>query len=250
MSELARLDTARGRILFGRLAVSILTLIIIGFAFPLSLPGLVTACLLFWIGDSLVQAAFRTQTVGVSFDPAAHANLRIEFSDDAIVEQGELRSRRWTWDAVRRLHLSSGHVIIELKGWDMIVLPGRLWPSPEERSTFVAELEARRLSSDTRMTTPSADEAEARVMLIEPVLITRISLAAAAFHLIFDAQLPFDAGPDRTAAFIGLGVALLGGAVTWWASGKAFRWLAERSASAALRTAWGLFLLLAAAFVL
>jgi hypothetical protein len=188
--------------------------------------------------------------VGASFDPAAHAEMRVEFSDDAIVEQSELRTRRWTWGAVRRLHLSSGHLIVELKGWDMIVLPDRLWPTSEERSAFVAELEARRLSGETRMTIPSAGEAEARVVLTEPVLVARICLAVAAFYLVFEGQLPFDGGADRSVAFVGLGVALLGAAIMWWASGKAYGWLTERSASAALRTAWGVYLLMAAAFIL
>ncbi len=250
VNELGRLDTARTRMLFARLALGIVTLLIVAYAFPYSFPGLITAALIIWVGDSLVQMAFRTQIVGISFDPAAHANTQIEFSEDAIVEQGELRTRRWTWDAVRRVHLSSGHVIVELKGWDMLVFPDRLWPTPEERSAFVAGLEARRLSGGTNRAIPSAGEAEARVMLTEPVLMARISLAVAAFHLIFEALLPFDPVADRSAAFAAVGIALLGGAILWWTSGKAFDRLAARSASAALRTGWGLFLLLAAAFTL
>jgi hypothetical protein len=251
IDELARLDTARGRLLFGRLAVSIVTLSVVAFAFPYSFPGLIVAGLLIWLGDFLVQTAFKTQTVGVSFDPEAHANARIEFTDDEIVEHGDLRTRRWTWDAVRRVHISPGHTIIELKGWDMIVLPDRLWPTQEERTAFRAELEARRRAGDTRRTIPSACEAEARVVLIEPVLLARISLVAAAFQLIFELSLPIDKTGDRSATFAtALGAALLGAAVLWWISGKAFSWLATRSPVAALRTGWGLFLLLTAALLL
>lgn len=250
VDELGRLDTARTRMLFARLALGIVTTLAVAWAFPYSFPGLITAALIIWVGDWLVQMAFRTQIVGISFDPAAHSNLRIEFSDDAIVEQGDLRTRRWTWDAVRRVHLSPGHVIVELKGWDMLVFPDRLWPTPEARSAFVAGLEARSLAGDASRTIPSAGQAEARVKLTEPVLMARISLAVAAFHLVFEALLPFVAGPDRSAAFAALGVALLAAAMLWWASGKAFERLAARSALAALGTAWGLFLLLAAAFAL
>lgn len=248
VAELARVDTARGRVLFARLAAGVAALILIAFAFPFSFPALVTAAMLIWFADMLVLSAFKTQTVGVSFDPAAHARNRIEFSDDSIVEQGELRARHWTWDAVRRVHLSSGHVVIELKGWDMIVLPNRLWPTPAERSAFVAELEARRRSSGTRMSIPSPAQAEARATLIEPVLLARVSLALAAFHLIFEVQLPF--GADRSAAYIALGIALLGGAIMWWTSGKAFDRLTARSPSASVQIAWLLFALLAMAFLL
>jgi hypothetical protein len=248
VGELARLDASRTRLLFARLALGIVTLLIVAYAFPYSVHGLLASCLLIWLGDSLIQAAFKTQTVGASFDPVAHSNLRVEFGDEAIVEQGELRTRRWTWDAVRRVHLSSGYVIVELKGWDMIVLPDRLWPTPEERKAFVAGLEARRLPGDTLTKVPGVGEAEARVLLVEPVLMARISLAVMAFHLAFEAQLPFPPGPDRTAAFIGLGIASLAGTIAWWASGHAFRRLAARSATAALRTAWTLLAVLAAAF--
>lgn len=248
VGELARLDTARTPILFARLALGIVTLVVVAYAFPYSLPGLLASCLLVWLGDSLIQMAFKTQTVGASFDPAAHSDSRIEFGDEAIVERSDLRTRRWTWDALRRIHLSPGHVVVELKGWDMIVLPDRLWRTPEERNAFLAELEARRLAGDTVTTIPAAREAEARAILVEPVLMARISLAVAAFHLIFEAQLPLPPGPDRSAGFIALGIASVGGAALWWASGKAFRWLARRSAAAALRTAWSLLSLLGAAF--
>jgi len=101
------------------------------------------------------------------------------------------------------------------------------------------------------MTIPSAGEAEARVVLTEPVLLARISLVVAAFQLIFETYLPIDKAGDRSAALAAaLGAALLGAAVLWWTSGKAFSWLAARSPSAALRTAWGLFLLLGAVFLL
>jgi hypothetical protein len=159
-----------------------------------------------------------------------------------------LRTRRWTWDAVRRVHSSSGYAIVELKGWDMLVFPNRLWATPEERESFVAEVEARSRAGDPHRAMPPTREADARLRLIEPVLLARIALAAAAAHLILEAQLPFPAGPDRSAAFAGAGLALLGAAIMWWVSGKAFERLAARSAAAALRTAWALFLLLAAAF--
>lgn len=249
VGEIARLDSARGRMLFVRLGVAIVTMIVVGFLFPYSFPGLIAACLLFWLGDMLVGAAFRTETVGVSFEPAAHAKARIEFGDDAIVERSDFRTRRWTWDAVRRVHLSAGHVVIELKGWDMIVLPDRLWATPAERSAFLAEVDARRLSGDTVETNVTAREAEARLLLIEPVLMARVTLAVAAFHLLFEAQLPFGSA-DRGAAFAALGLAAAGGALLWWASGKAFAWLAARSAAAALRTAWGLVGLFGATFAL
>ncbi len=250
MGELARLDTGRKPLLFARLAICIATIMIIGFAFPDSMIALFAFILLVWVGESVAQAAFKTQVIGTSFDPAAHAATQVEFSEEAIVEQGTYRTRRWTWAALRRVHLPSGYVVIELAGWDMIILPDRLWPTAEERSAFIAELNARQPASAIVSAPISTGEAVARVKLAEPILMARIALAVAVFQLIFEAQLSLGPEPGSSAIFIGLAAAIIGGAIAWWASDVVFRKLAEQSPSRALAAAWGLFAFLAAAFAL
>lgn len=248
--ELANLDDVRGRLLIGRLAVMVVTLALIAFLFPHSLPGLLTAALMIWLGDWLVRSAFATQSLGVSFDPEAHSNMRVEFSESGIAEESALRSRRWTWDAVRRLHLSPGHVVVELKGWDMIILPDRLWASPEERKMFVAELEARRLPGEMRTAIPSEREATAGVVLIEPVLLARIALSVAAYQLVFEGRVRAGTSLDPNGLYVTTALALVAAGLLWWISGAAFRALARRSVLAALRIARILLLLLTAVFVL
>ncbi len=250
MGELARQDKARSRLLFARLGVAIVMINVVGFAFPGAMAGLFIACALIWVADLLVVGLFQTQTVGVSFDPAAHASNRVEFSEEGLVEQGALRTRRWTWDSVRRVHLPPGYVVLEVTGWDMIVLPNRLWPSAADRGAFLAELEARRNVSEIPGTGLSPREAEASVMLVEPVLIARIFLAVEAWHYAFETQLTRLAEGDEGATLIALGLAMLAGTIAWLGSGYGFRWLAKRSPAKAIAVAWVLFALLAVQFTL
>jgi hypothetical protein len=209
-----------------------------------------SAILLFWLAEFLIQAAFKTELVGISFEPEAHGRTDVEFSDAGIVETGATRARRWAWDALRRVHLPKGHVILEFAGWDMIVLPDRLWPSADQRSAFVAELQSRQTASDTTPAATSPTEAVARLKLVEPILIARLFLAAEVFQRIFDALLPIGTRPDPSTSMIALGAAAIGAGIVWWASGRAFRWLAERSPERALAVAWGVIVVMAALFAL
>jgi hypothetical protein len=250
VGEIARQDKARARLLFARLAVAVVMVNVVGFAFPDAMAGLFLALVLIFVADLVVQGVFQTQTIGVSFDPAAHASNRLEFSEAGLVERNALRTRTWTWDSIRRVHLPPGYVVIEVAGWDMIILPDRLWPSAAERGAFLAELEARRIVGAVPGTGFSPREAEASAMLIEPVLIARIFLAVEAWHFAFQTQVSRPAEGDEGATLIALAVALLAGTIAWLASGFAFRWLARRSPAKAIAVAWGVVLLLAVQFAL
>ena len=250
MGQLAQRDTARQKMLFARLAAYTAILVVISYAFPVGGIAVFSAILLFWLAEFLIQAAFKTQLVGISFEPEAHGRFDVEFSDAGIVESGASRTRRWAWDALRRVHLPKGYVVLEFVGWDMIVLPDRLWPTPEQRSAFVAELQSRQTASDTASTVGSPGEAVARLKLVEPILIARLFLAAEVFQRIFDALLPIGTQPDPSTSITALAGAAIGAGIVWWASGQGFRWLAERSPEKALAVAWGVIVLMAALFAL
>lgn len=249
-SGLARLDKARPRMLFARLAVLVLILAAVMHAFPGATLALFSAIFLFGLADFLVQSAFTPQSIGVSFEPAVHGRSRVEFSDEGIVEHSASRVRRWSWDAVRRIHFPAGQVVIELAGWDMLILPDRLWPGAEEREAFLAELGARHESSGAPSLSLPAHEATALVQSIEPILLARIALAVATFQLLFEAGLAFASSSGVGHVLLALALAAFGGAIAWVASGRAFRWLAARSPSRAIALAWTIFGLLAALFAL
>lgn len=249
MAELARLDTARKPMLFARLGMTIAILLVIAYAFPLSAAALFAAILMFWIGDMVIQRLFATQLLGISYDPAVHASTEVEFSEEGIVERAATRTRQWSWDALRRLHHPSGLTVLETVGWDMIILPHKLWPSPDARNAFVNDVRAQLpdVAHNDRTATPK--QAVTQLKLTEPVLLARIALSVAVFQLIFESFIP-PAPPQASGPLLALVAAALGGTITWWGSGRAFGWLAERSAKQALAAAWGIFALFAIAFAL
>src|SRR5215218_10351112 len=75
----------------------------------------------------------------MSFDPAVGTQF-LEFTDATITDSSAMRKRQWTWDAVRRVHEREAGLVFELVGWDMLVLPTRLWESAEDRQRFVDDI--------------------------------------------------------------------------------------------------------------
>jgi hypothetical protein len=236
--------------LFARLAAYVAIIMVIAVLFPQGGTAVLCAIVLFWLSEFAVQALFRTQTVGISFEPNVQGRTNVEFSNDGIVEQGASRTRRWNWDSLRRVHLPTGYVVIEFMGWDMIVLPDGLWATSEERSEFIAELEARQTAPDPTLDTEAPRKVDPQFKLVEPVLIARLFLTVQAFQLILDNLLSFGRHPDPNSASIALAGAFLGSAIIWWAAGRAFRWLEARSPSQALAAAWGVIVLLSMVFAL
>ncbi len=155
--------------------------------------------------------------------------------------------RQWGWDAVRRVHRPAGYIVIELAGWDMIVLPDRLWPRPADRENFIAGLGDKQaeILHPSRF---SAREGRAAVTLVEPVLLARIALSLAAFQLILEVLISFDFTRDPALRIAGVIILLAGAAATWVASGRAFRWFSSRSPEKTIWAAWGVFTLVAAIF--
>ncbi len=248
-AQLARRDVGRQRMLFARLAAYIAIIIFIAVAFPRGANAVFIAVLLFWVAEAAIQAAFKTQTIGISYEPEVQGHMIVELCDDGIVEEGALRTRRWTWNALRRVHLPSGYVVLEFVGWDIIVLPDRVWTTSDERSALIAELAARQatVGADRGV---SVGGAEAQFKLVEPVLIARLFVAVETFQLIFDSALHLGRRAAPSTPLIALATALIGTAIVWVASGRAFKGLEARSPTLALRVAWGVTILLAAAFAL
>jgi hypothetical protein len=98
------------------------------------------------VGFAVIEAVMSKVWVksahGASYDPAVGTQL-VEFSDATISDTSAMRKREWGWDAVRRVHDRRAGLVLELVGWDMIVLPARLWGDPKERQAFVEEIRGR-----------------------------------------------------------------------------------------------------------
>ncbi|HEX4761334.1 MAG TPA: YcxB family protein [Sphingomicrobium sp.] len=139
MDELGRQDSSRTRRLLEQLALAVVILGAITFLFPDAGLGLLAAIVLFTVLTSLLAPRWLRAATGQSYDPDV-TQLDVEISDDGIVERTGMRERRWAWAAVRRIHESSTAVALEMAGWDMLVLPHRLWDSDDQRRAFVNEL--------------------------------------------------------------------------------------------------------------
>lgn len=147
MNELGRQDEGRTRRLVEQLAIFGLVLAAITVAFPDALVGLLVATLLLAVFMGALRARWLRGATGQSYDPAV-ADHEVEITGDGIFDRSPLRERRWSWSAVRSIHDLKQAVVLELAGWDMLVMPDRLWSNGEERSAFLQDI--LRFATDVR----------------------------------------------------------------------------------------------------
>ena len=140
--ELAKLDPTRNRMIFQRLAIVVLLILAISWFFPEAMTGLLFVIVGYALLEGLIGQFWLKSAHGASYDPAVGIQM-LEFTDTAITDTSAIRQRQWSWDAVRRVHDCEAALVFELVGWDMIVLPARLWNAPEDRQRFVDEIRGR-----------------------------------------------------------------------------------------------------------
>jgi hypothetical protein len=139
MDQLGRQDTGRISRLLEQLAMILVILAVIAVAFPQAFVGLLVATMLLAILHELLRPRWMQSASGTSYDPAV-ADHDVEITDGAIRSQSTLRDRQWSWAAVRRIHDLKQAIVLELVGWDMIVLPNRLWENGDARRAFLGEI--------------------------------------------------------------------------------------------------------------
>ena len=167
--ELAKLDPTRNGMIFQRLAAVVLLILATGF-FPEALPGLIFVILGYAVLEGLMGQVWLKSAHGSSYDPSVGPQV-VEFTDTAISDISALRKRQWSWDSVRRVHDREAALVFELVGWDMIVLPSRLWSSPEDRQRFVDEIRGRitRPVGEPISSTPAASPMKADLFTLAAV---------------------------------------------------------------------------------
>ena len=168
--ELAKLDQTRHRMIFQRLAAVVLLILATGWFFPEALPGLIFVILGYAVLEGLMGQVWLKSAHGSSCDPSVGPQI-VEFTDTTISDTSALRKRQWSWDSVRRVHDREAALVFELVGWDMIVLPSRLWSSPEDRQRFVDEIRGRitRPVGEPISSTPAASPMKADLFTLAAV---------------------------------------------------------------------------------
>jgi hypothetical protein len=172
--ELVKQDTTGSRRIFERLGAIALIIFATTIFFPKAMTGLFFVIVGVMIAEWLMAHRWTKSVHGVSFDPAVYPSV-IEFNDEGISDRSASRTRTWQWTAVRRLHDLDSAVVFELQGWDMIVLPERLWPTRQDRDHFVSD-------ARTMLTAPD----EAVVSRLAPSRLTADWFTTAAIAAFVD----------------------------------------------------------------
>lgn len=200
MGQLGRQDAGRIPRLFEQLAMILVILAVIAVAFPQAFVGLLAATVLLAILHELLRPRWLRGATGSSYDPVV-ADHDIEITENSIVSRSSLRERRWNWGAVRRIHDLNRAIVVELVGWDMIVMPNRLWASGDARREFLEKI--RMLATDALTT----EGARTPVAIDTRDLLTVGALGAAIDSLfLVVVAFPAHRGPGpaiNDAAFVG-----------------------------------------------
>jgi hypothetical protein len=206
MGQLGRQDVNRIPRLFEQLAMVLVVLAVVAIMFPEALIGLLVALLLFAIIQEVLRPHWLRGATGTSYDPAV-ADHDVEIDKSGLVARSPARERRWTWPAVRRIYDVRQAIVLELIGWDMIVLPNHLWSNAESRRAFLDEI--RVLATDALPAEPAR-----RPILVDTSDLLTVGAFGAAIDALFLIVHLFPAhrGPGPAisdAAFVGTFVAVM-----------------------------------------
>lgn len=216
MDELGRQDSSRIRRLLEQLAIGVVIIGVVGVVFPDALLGLLAIAVLLALFTAALAPRWLRGATGQSYDPAL-SDMHVEISDSGVVERTAMRERRWAWTAVRRIHEGSGVLALQMAGWDMLVLPHRLWDSDDERRTFVEALRSLAPSVVAIKTPRNTARVDTRDLLTIGAIAAAIDVLA-----IFVFAVPAYRGPGEpigNTAFLGMfvGLLLLGCTVAYFA---------------------------------
>lgn len=206
MKQLGQHDDQRTRRLLEQLAVFVAVFLVLAITWPDVLAGFLVGSVLLTILLGAMRGRWLKGATGVSYDPAA-ADHRVAIAPDGIADRSAMRERSWTWSAVRRIHDLEQAVVLEFVGWDMLVLPNRLWGDGTARRDFLdrsRELATEAVPVETSSKVPSLDACD---------LLTLGAIGAAVDVLaLFVFALPVHRGPGppvSDAGFLAMFAALL-----------------------------------------
>ena len=142
-AQLARTQPRRKEmVLWQMLAAITLVFLLTGLLYPQAMTAVLLALVAMGVAQTLIQNHAARQTLGVSYDPSV-ASCQVTFGDEGLSEQCIGRRRQWSWNNVRGVYDHGSVVTVHVAGWDMIVMPKRLWDSAEEREQLLADIRER-----------------------------------------------------------------------------------------------------------
>ena len=148
--QLRRSDRPAKRRAWEQVAMVVAVLAIVGVLFPNAITGVLVAAFLVSVFEFVLRPRWMRGAHGISYDPAL-SDMTITFDDNGISETTQERLRQWPWSAVRQVHEIDAGLIFELAGWDMVILPARLWSDRAGRAAFVEELPCKLATPDPNL---------------------------------------------------------------------------------------------------
>lgn len=208
--ELRRRDPWRARVLWEQGIAILVIILLVMLLFPSGVFAVLIVCFFVSLFEFAMRPRWTRGMTGVSYDPAV-AEETVEIDDAGVSQRGAARLRSWPWTSVRQVHDAEPGLVLEVAGWDMVILPARLWDDAQTRQAFVAQLPC-------PVAGPQANEPRKIPAPAFSALLPIAALAAAVEALaIVTGQLPLPraehAGQGATGLFVAaFGVAvLLGG---------------------------------------
>lgn len=224
--QLAVRDKRRMQRLLEQLGVMVAILVVIALAFPQALPGLLVASMLATILFGALQGRWVRGVTGISFEPEL-ADHEVELTDVGLSDRSSLRERKWSWAAVRRVHELDNMVVVELVGWDMLVLPDHLWPDASDRLKFVEELGTHAAAATFVKPSAAVSATQSGDLLTLGAVGAGVDVLALVLFLLPLSALP-SGGPNQTAFLATLAVIILVGVGLAYAAYRLARKALER----------------------
>lgn len=143
IGELSHNVPQGNRLAIELLGVGILPGLVSILLFPMSFVAVTFTIVEVAVLGAILQWRLRKRPGGLTFDPRTAESISVTFSDAGIVDGNSVRRRRWRWSSVRKLLDRDGMFVLVMAGWDMIVLPKRLWSSSDDQLAFAEDINAR-----------------------------------------------------------------------------------------------------------
>jgi hypothetical protein len=93
------------------------------------------------VAGCIIQTRFARRWRALTFDHD-RSDLAITLDERGLVTEQSDIERRYSWNALRRIHELPEGVVLEMVDWHAVTLPDQLWAGPEERATFVSGVRA------------------------------------------------------------------------------------------------------------
>ena len=171
-AQLARTQP-RGKelVLWQMLGAITLVLVLTGYLYPRAVTAVLLALVAMGMAEAFIRNHAARRVLGISYDPTV-SSCRVAIDEDGVSEHCAGRTRQWDWSSVRGVYEQGSVVTVHVAGWDMIVLPKRLWTNAGEREQLLASMRDRAaaaLDPSAEQPSPPVSHAGFDALILAPI---------------------------------------------------------------------------------